>query len=129
MSTTEVQQIRSGGTWSSSRPYKEVMAAGSSAANSQVALITGCSTIDCDKQPWAVGGDPAHAESGGICRARKFVVTINWLCRMSRGRKGGPMVLGPDSNAALGKPFDVSRIHAATGNGEREYSRRSPPSL
>src|SRR6266571_3973913 len=27
------------------------------------------------------------------------------------------------------KPLDVSRIHAATGNGEREYSRRSPPSL
>jgi hypothetical protein len=63
------------------------------------------------------------------CRARKFVVTINWLCRMSRGRKGGPMVLGRDSRAALGKPLDVSRIHAATANCEREYSHRSPPSL
>jgi hypothetical protein len=39
------------------------------------------------------------------------------------------MVLDPDSQAALGKPVDVSRIQAATGDGEREYSRRSPPSL
>src|SRR5579864_98071 len=74
--------------------------------------------------------EPVMSLSHGACRARKFVVTINWLCRMSRGRKGGPMVVGPDSQAALGKPLDVSRIHAATGNdGAREYSRRSPPSL
>ena len=39
------------------------------------------------------------------------------------------MVVGPDSQAALGKPLDVNRIYAATGNGAREYSRRSPPSL
>ena len=44
-------------------------------------------------------------------------------------RKVGPMVAGPDSQAALGKQLDVHRIHAATGNGVREYSRRSPPSL
>jgi hypothetical protein len=43
--------------------------------------------------------------------------------------KGGPMVVGPDSQAALGKQLDVHRIHAATGNGAREYSRRSPPRL
>jgi hypothetical protein len=63
------------------------------------------------------------------CGAHKFVRTVDWPFPTSRK----PLALDdrsvPTPVENRWQPLDASPIHAAAGNGAREYSRRSPPSL